>query len=180
MKDFKLINNNDIKKIDANKLKALSPERQIKAIRMWTDHHIKRYGPCGGQNTDKEMQDFIYEAGQYFKLYVDNPSFQAALKNQKGWGTVNVMEGSRGKVTQDLWDILPDELQKRLDTVLSTAAPPQKGQGVKSLKGSPKYKGVAYNYELKFLGQYGDHRCYGNMVGNKVEFSVYDPNGSLH
>jgi|HubBroStandDraft_1064217.scaffolds.fasta_scaffold406966_1 hypothetical protein len=91
-----------------------------------------------------------------------------------------VTEGTLGKVTDTLWQALPDELRKKLVNVLSANAPAQGGQGIKSLAGSPKYQGVTYNYELKFLGAFGNHRCYGNKVGAKVEFTVYDPNGTLH
>jgi hypothetical protein len=91
-----------------------------------------------------------------------------------------VTEGDKARVTESLWQELPVELQKKLTNVLSNNAPPRGGQGIKRLAGSPKYKGVTYNYELKFLGLFGDHRCYGNQVGNMIEFTVYDPNGSLH
>ena len=91
-----------------------------------------------------------------------------------------VTEGTMGKVTEQVWQALPEELRKKLVNVLSNTAPPQGGQGIKALAGSPKIKGVPYTYELKFLGHYGNHRCYGNKVGNKIEFTVYDPEGSLH
>ena len=180
MKKFKLVSQADLDKIKGNNLKSLSPERQVKAIRTWIDQNIRKYGPMGTQDTDQEMQDFIRQAGEYFNLYVDHPSFKAALAKEKGWGTAKVMEGTLGRVTEEVWEALPEELQKKLGTVLSSSAPPQGGQGIKPLKGTPKIKGVPYTFELKFLGAYGNHRCYGNKVGSKIEFSVYDPDGSLH
>lgn len=182
MRKFSLVKQVDLDKININKLKVLRPERQVGAIRTWIDQNIKKYGSEGTQNTDEEMQTFIEAAAKHFNLYVGNPSFQAALEEQKGWGTGKVTEGRLGKVTEELWEALPVELQKKLGTVLSSSAPPQGGQGIKQLSGAPKYKGTSYTYELKFLGAFGNHRCYGNKVdgGSKIEFSVYDPKGSLH
>ena len=180
VKKFSLVSNLDLAKINGSNLKALSPERQVKAIRMWADQNFKTFGSGGTPNTDQAMQEFIKEAGKHFKLSVENPFFLAALKLQKGWGTAKVLEGRLGKVTDEVWEKLPEELQKKLGTVLSNSAPPQGGQGIKQLAGSPKYKGVSYNFELKFLGAFGNHRCYGNQDGDKVKFTVYDPNVSLH
>jgi len=182
MPNLSFVSNVDLAKIKENNIKPLSPERQVKAIRTWIDHNLKHYGMRLPLDTDERMQSFILEMGQYLHLFVDNPMFKIELQKQKGFGTggAKVLEGSLGKVTEEVWDELPEDLQKRLATVLSASAPPQGGQGIKSLAGSPKYKGVTYDYELKFLGAYGNHRCYGNKVGAKVVFSVYDPTGSLH
>ncbi|MBS1643910.1 MAG: hypothetical protein JST36_02640 [Bacteroidetes bacterium] len=94
--------------------------------------------------------------------------------------TAKILVGSVGEVTDELWEELPEDLQKRMLSVLNTTAAKQGEQGVKALTGKPKFKGVEYTYELKFLGAYGNHRCYGNKVGNLVKFTVYDPDGSLH
>jgi hypothetical protein len=182
MSKINLVSSVDLAKIKANNIKSLSPERQIKAIRMWIDQNLKNYGMRLPLDTDEQMQSFILEMGTHFGLYVGSPMFTVELKKQKGFGAgaKKVLEGSLGKVTEGVWAALPEDLQKRLDSVLSANAPPQGGQGIKSLAGSPKFKGVNYDYELKFLGAYGNHRCYGNKDGPKVVFTVYDPDGSLH
>jgi hypothetical protein len=176
------VSNVDLAKIKENNIKPLSAERQVKAIRMWIDQNLKNYGMRLPLNTDEQMQSFLLEMGKYLKLYVDSPMFLAEVKKQKGYGVgiKKVLEGTLGKITEDVWNALPEDLQKRLDSVLSANAPAQGGQGIKSLSGSPQYKGVKYDYELKFLGAYGNHRCYGNQDGSKILFSVYDPTGSLH
>ncbi len=85
MKKFSLVSKADLDKINGNNIKPLGPERQVKAIRTWTDQNIKKYGAAGGKDTDEEMQEFIKETGEHFGLFVDNLDFQRALKLQKGW-----------------------------------------------------------------------------------------------
>ena len=85
MRKFSLVRQEDLDKINGNNIRPLAPERQVKAIRTWIDQNIKKYGPCGGQDTDEEMQEFIKEVGKHFNLWVDHLDFQRALKQQKGW-----------------------------------------------------------------------------------------------
>ena len=85
MRKFMLVKQIDLDKIKAANLKGLSPERQVKAMRIWTDQNIKKYGPEGGSDSDEEMQKFLSEMGKHFGLWVEGAAFQTALKQQKGW-----------------------------------------------------------------------------------------------
>ncbi len=86
MKKFSLVGKVDLDKINVNNIKNLGPDRQVKAIRLWTDQNIKKYGRMGTNNTNEEMQKFIQDAADYFGLDTANLSFQRALKQQVGWG----------------------------------------------------------------------------------------------
>lgn len=86
MKKFSNVNH-ELHKINANNVKGLSPDRQVKAIRLWTDQNIKKAGPCGTQNTDEEMQVFITEAAAHLGIDVSNATFQREVKKQRGWGS---------------------------------------------------------------------------------------------
>jgi hypothetical protein len=86
MKKFSLVSQAELDKINAASLRGLGPERQVAAMRTWTDQNIKKYGSCGSQDTDEEMQQFLQEMGNHLGLYTGNPTFHSALKLQKGWG----------------------------------------------------------------------------------------------
>jgi hypothetical protein len=107
MKKFSLVSSTDLSKINGNSLKVLAPDRQVKAMRLWADQNIKRHGPAGGSDSDEEMQTFISDMGKHFNLYVDNPSFQMALKQQKGWGNEwkeKVVDQNGANVDVDRYD----------------------------------------------------------------------------
>lgn len=158
-------------------IKGLSPDRQISAIRKFLDLNIDKFNLQNMRDgSDKEVQILISKTAEDILIDTSSITFQRELDKQKGYGRVNeiVKEGKEGKVTDDLFNELPLELQKKLGTALDTIAAATGNQGVKRLTGTKTFKGKDYQYELKFLGAFGDHRCYGNKEGAKVLFEVYD------
>lgn len=86
MRPFSRVPKSDLDKINPNNIKGLSPERQVSAIRMWTDQNIRKYGPEGSSDSNEEMRKFIEDAAKYFGIHTGSMMFQQALQRQLGWG----------------------------------------------------------------------------------------------
>ncbi len=117
MKQFMLIQQVLLDRIKAANLKGLSPERQINAMRLWADQNVKPLPDQGGTDSDEEMQKFLLDMGRHFGLYVEHPSFQMALKQQKGWKDEwkkKVIDKNSAQVDVDRYDATLQGVLKKI------------------------------------------------------------------
>lgn len=162
MRAFSLVKQIELDKINKNNIKNLSPERQIQAIRMWADQNIKKDGPMGTQDSNEEMQKFIEDAAKHLQLDTRGPSFQSALKKQKGWG-----EEWKSKIRNKMGVVVDLDADAELrDTTL---------QGV--LKKIVEDRGGGHHGNTVLGGNNGNHLHWRS--GSLRIFGTYNPNGTL-
>ncbi|PTX54823.1 hypothetical protein C8N43_3644 [Litoreibacter ponti] len=159
MKKFSLVSLADLSKINKNNLKTMTAERQVKAIRLWTDQNIRKYGPMGTQNSDAEMQTFLTEAAAYLDVDTTSALFKRAIAEQKGWGPAwrakivdrhgTVVDLDEEPSTSD--DTLQTQLQRIVQDRDAT------GHGPVTLAGTAK--------ETCTHWRSGDKRIFGKLSG---------------
>lgn len=162
MREFRLVPKADLDKINPTNVKGLAPERQVKAIRMWTDQNIRKYGPAGTSNSNAEMQKFIEDTAQYFGIDTRGLSFQNALRMQVGWG-----DEWKTKIVGKTGAVINFDLYRDLNDATL--------QGV--LKKIVEDRGAGHHGDTKLGGNNGNHLHWRS--GSLRIFGTFNPNGTL-